>query len=48
MNKHQKIFLAWLALVFLWNFGYPGAEPIYDVVAAVVLSAGATLLKKKA
>ena len=31
-------FIIWLALVCLWNFGVPGAAPIYDVIAAVLLS----------
>ena len=30
-------FIIWLALVCLWNFGVPGAAPIYDVIAAVLL-----------
>ncbi len=36
----QKVikFLVWLFLVCLWNFGVPGAAPIYDVIAAVLLS----------
>ena len=36
--KLNKTFFIWLVLVVLWNFGFPGALPIYDVVAAVVLS----------
>ena len=31
-------FIIWLALVCLWNFGVPGAAPVYDVIAAVLLS----------
>ena len=31
-------FIIWLVLVSLWNFGFPTAPPIYDVVAAVLLS----------
>ena len=36
----QKIikFIIWLSLVCLWNFGVPGAAPMYDVIAAVLLS----------
>jgi hypothetical protein len=30
-------FALWLILVVLWNFGYPGATPILDVIAAVML-----------
>tara|TARA_B100001540_G_scaffold53575_1_gene48523 strand:+ start:1100 stop:1246 length:147 start_codon:yes stop_codon:yes gene_type:complete len=36
--KLNKTFFIWLFLVVLWNFGFPGARPIYDVVAAVALS----------
>jgi len=31
-------FLIWFSLVCLWNFSVPGAEPIYDVLVAVILS----------
>tara|TARA_Y100000588_G_scaffold384425_1_gene475648 strand:+ start:1970 stop:2116 length:147 start_codon:yes stop_codon:yes gene_type:complete len=31
-------FIIWLALVCAWNFGVPEAAPIYDVIAAVLLS----------
>jgi len=39
--------IIWLVLVILWNFGYPSAEPIYDVLVAVVLSIIFILIKKK-
>jgi hypothetical protein len=32
------IWLLWLALVIAWNYGVPQADPLYDVVVAVVLS----------
>ena len=38
MTKSKKTFLFWLVLVVLWNFGYPGAPPIYDVLVAIILS----------
>tara|TARA_B100000029_G_scaffold263600_1_gene259789 strand:+ start:1795 stop:1974 length:180 start_codon:yes stop_codon:yes gene_type:complete len=31
-------FFIWLIMIFLWNFLYPNAIPIFDVIAAVVLS----------
>ena len=31
-------FFIWLVLVCLWNFGFPEATPIHDVIAAVLLS----------
>ena len=46
MKKNQKIFLIWLALVVAWNFGVPGAAPIYDVLVAVILSLVAKELEK--
>jgi len=45
--KLNKTFLIWLVLVVLWNFGFPGALPIYDVVVAVVLSLLAKTIEKK-
>ena len=30
--------MAWLILVILWNYGFPNASPIQDVVVAVILS----------
>ena len=37
MKKNQKIFLLWIILVIIWNFGVPTALPIYDVIVAVFL-----------
>ena len=47
MKKNQKIFLLWLILVVAWNFLVPGARPIYDVVAAVVLARVSNFLKQQ-
>jgi len=47
MKKNQKIFLIWLFLVVVWNFGVPGAKPIYDVLVALVLSLFVNYIKKK-
>ena len=30
--------LSWLALVILWNYGFPNATPLQDVIVAVILS----------
>ena len=30
--------LAWLVLVILWNYGFPNASPLQDVLVAVFLS----------
>jgi len=47
MDQRKKTFLLWLVLVVLWNFGFPGAKPIYDVVVAVILSVLSIILNKK-
>ena len=30
--------VAWLVLVVLWNYGFPNATPLQDVIVAVILS----------
>jgi len=42
----MKIYIIWLIGVILWNFGYPSANPIEDVLAAIVLSFISMGLKK--
>ncbi len=42
----MKVFIIWLIGVILWNFGYPIASPLEDVVAAVILSFMSIYLKK--
>ena len=42
----MNIFTIWLVMVTAWNFGYPEANPLEDVVAAVVLSLFSNILKK--
>tara|TARA_Y100000590_G_scaffold203796_1_gene231220 strand:+ start:198 stop:344 length:147 start_codon:yes stop_codon:yes gene_type:complete len=44
--KINKIFLVWLFLVALWNFGVPHATPIFDVLAAVALYLLVRLLER--
>ena len=31
------VFIIWALLIILWNYGYPEASPLYDVIASVVL-----------
>ena len=38
--------LAWLALVILWNYGFPNATPLQDVIVAVILSILFIIIKK--
>ena len=30
--------LVWLVLVIIWNYGFPKATPLQDVLVAVILS----------
>jgi hypothetical protein len=38
--------LAWLVLVILWNYGFPNATPLQDVLVAVILSILFIIIKK--
>ena len=42
----MNIFIIWLVMVIAWNFGYPEATPIMDVIAAILLSLVSMGLKK--
>ena len=42
----MNIFVIWLVMVIAWNFGYPQATPLEDVVVAVILSLFNIVLKK--
>ena len=37
LNDIDRVFALWVTLVILWNYGYPNAEPIYDVLVAISL-----------
>ena len=38
MNKKKVNWVAWLILVILWNYSFPKATPLQDVLVAVILS----------
>tara|TARA_Y100000590_G_C15317930_1_gene862804 strand:+ start:523 stop:663 length:141 start_codon:yes stop_codon:yes gene_type:complete len=42
----MKIYIIWLIGVIVWNFGYPSATPLEDVLVAIVLSFISIVLKK--
>jgi hypothetical protein len=42
----MKIYIIWLIGVILWNFGFPEAKPIEDVIVAILLSFLSIVLKK--
>tara|TARA_B100000401_G_C52564102_1_gene604752 strand:- start:509 stop:649 length:141 start_codon:yes stop_codon:yes gene_type:complete len=34
----MKVYIIWLIGVIIWNYGFPFAKPIEDVIAAILLS----------
>ena len=42
----MKVYIIWLIGVIVWNFGFPEAVPIADVVTAILLSFLSVGLKK--
>ena len=44
--KKFMVYAIWLIEVILWNFGFPEARPIEDVLMAIVLSFLSIGLKK--
>jgi len=41
-----KIYIVWLIGVIIWNFGFPNAIPLADVIAAILLSFLSIILNK--
>ncbi len=42
----MNVFVIWFIMVTAWNFGYPNAKPLEDVIVAVLLSIFSFILKK--
>ena len=42
----MRIYIIWLIGVLAWNFGFPDAKPIEDVIVAIILSFLSMGLKK--
>jgi len=42
----MKIYIIWLIGVIIWNYGFPKASPLEDVLVAVNLSLLSIVLKK--
>ena len=40
------VYIIWLIGVIAWNFGFPEATPLEDVLAAIALSFLSMILKK--
>ena len=34
----MNIYIIWSLMVIAWNFGYPGASPLEDVIVAIILT----------
>jgi len=41
------LWVVWLCLVCIWNFGWAGAPPFADVLIAIILSLGVLFIKKR-
>ncbi len=46
MRSSIKIYIIWLIGVIIWNFGFPNAIPLADVIAAILLSFLSIILNK--
>ena len=46
MSSSMKIYIIWLIGVIIWNFGFPNAIPLADVIAAILLSFLSLILNK--
>ena len=46
MNKKKVNWVAWLILVILWNYAFPNATPLQDVLVAVILSILFTIIQE--
>jgi len=42
----MRIYIIWLIGVIIWNYGFPEANPLEDVLVAIILSFLSILLKK--
>ena len=40
------VYIIWLSGVIIWNFGFPKASPLEDVMVAILLSFFSMSLKK--
>ena len=46
IKKIDVVWLVWISLVSIWNFGWPDAPAIADVLIAIILSLGVVIIKK--
>ena len=43
---NTMVFLLWVVLVMVWNYGFPEATPFQDVIAAIFLSFFPTVVRR--
>ena len=46
IKKIDVVWLVWISLVSIWNFGWPDAPAIADVLIAIILSLVVVIIKK--
>jgi len=46
IHKKKINWIVWLVLVILWNYGFPNATPLQDVLIAVILSILLMIIQK--
>jgi hypothetical protein len=46
-NLNILYWVIWVILLTFWNYGYPNAKPISDILVAVILSIVLILIKNK-
>jgi len=46
ISKELVYWSLWLLLIIIWNYGWPTASPLSDVLVAVLLSLFFILIKK--
>ena len=46
IKKIDFVWIMWISLVSIWNFGWPNAPALADVLIAVILSLGVVFMKK--
>ena len=47
LKNPDLLWIGWLSLVCIWNFGWPDAPPFADVLIAIILSIGVVFIKKR-
>jgi undecaprenyl-diphosphatase len=47
IKKIDFVWLGWISLVCIWNFGWPDAPPITDILVAIILSFAVIFIKKR-